>query len=236
MPFYVNLSLMSKGSYINRARKFVKHEKLSIIPAPNRVLIRITRQQIEDLTSKEIKKSDGTTARLFFEPILFDKSFERSYQQNVSIGSVVGVGDDVQDVIVGDTVILDYLSTSLADDMIGAVSGDTMISIVAKTTYHKTSSVLINARRAWVKGDYDNISRILGIVRGDELIPFDPYIFLEYKADYIKILSMRGEAMRSSEGVVQRRVIAAPKGCEYKCGDDIFLKKDDWFDREINER
>jgi hypothetical protein len=122
------------------------------------------------------------------------------------------------------------------DDTIGWVKGDKIISIIAHTTYHESSSVLINGRRAWAKGDYDHISRILGLVRGEELIPFDPYVFMEYKSDYIKILSMRGEAMRSNEGVVSRVVIAAPDDCIWKCGDKILLKKDDWFDREVNGR
>lgn len=234
---------MSKGSYKSRVRKFAKkveqfarHEKLSIIPAPNRVLIKITAKQMEDLISKEITKPDGTKTRLFFEPILFDKSFERSFQQNVSIGECIGVGSNVEDVKVGDIVILDYLVSGLLDDTVGWLSGDQIISIIAHTTYHKKSSTLINGRRAWAAGDYDHISRILGLVRGDTLIPFDPYVFMEYKSDYIKILSVRGEAMRSSEAVVTREVIASPEDCLWKCGDKIFLKKDDWFDREVNGR
>jgi hypothetical protein len=92
---------------------------------------------------------------------------------------------------------------------------------------------MINGRRAWAEGDYDHVSRILGLVRGDELIPFDPYVFMEYKSDYLKILSVRGEAMREDAPVVEREVIAGPENCQFKCGQRIKLKKDDWFDREI---
>jgi hypothetical protein len=227
---------MSKSNFKDRVRKFVKHEKLSIIPAPNRVLIKITAKQMQDLISKEITKPDGTKTRLFFEPILFDKPYERSFRQNVSIGEIIGVGIDVHDVEVGDIAILDYLTTGLLDDTIGWVNGDQLISIIAHTTYHENSSVMINGRQAWVKGDYDHVSRIFGLVRGDELIPFDPYVFMEYKPDYLKILSMRGEAMRETAPVVIRKVISAPEDCIWKSGDEVFLKKDDWFDREINGR
>jgi hypothetical protein len=227
---------MSKGNYKNRVKKFIKHEKLSIIPAPNRILIRITKQQIEDLISKVITKDDGTTAKLFFEPIHFSEGYDRRYQQNVSVGECIGVGCNVHNVNVGDTVILDYLVSNLTDDCVGFVSGNQIISIIANTTYHQSSSVLINGRRAWAKGDYDHISRIFGIVRDDKLIPFDPYVFMEYKPDYLKILSHRGEAMREDAPVVQREVIASPEGCIYECGSVIKLKKDDWFDREIAAR
>lgn len=224
---------MSKSNYKKKTRSFIKHEKLSIIPAPNRVLIRITKKQIEELISKEIVREDGTKAKLFFEPIHFSEGYDRRFQQSVSVGQVIGVGSNVEGIEVGDMAILDYLVSNLVDDCIGFESGDQLISIIAYTTYHQTNAVMINGRRAWAKGDYDHISRILGLVRGDELIPFDPYIFMEYKPDYLKILSARGEAMRESVAVVDREIISAPEDCFNKCGDRIKLKKDDWFDREI---
>lgn len=214
----------------------MRHEKLSIIPAPNRVLIKITKQQIEDLISKVITKDDGTTARLFFEPILFDQGFDRRFQQNISVGSVIGVGVNVSGIQIGDAVILDYLTSNLSDECVGFLNGDQLISMLAYTTYHDTSSVLINGRRAWAKGDYDHISRILGVVRGDKLIPFDPYVFVEYESDLLSILNDIGERVRSTAAVIKRTVIAAPEGSIFKYGDVVFMKRDDWFDREINGR
>jgi hypothetical protein len=224
---------MSKSNFKKRVSQFMKHEKLTIIPAPDRVLIRITKKQIEDLISKEITKPDGTKTRLFFEPIHFGEGYERRYQQSVSVGEVIGVGVNVQGIEVGDMAILDYLVSNLVDDCIGYVKGDQLISIIAYTTYHETGSIMINGRQAWAKGDYNHISRILGLVRGDELIPFDPYIFMEYKPDYLKILSARGESMRETTPVVERSVMGTSEDCFFKTGDVICLKKDDWFDREI---
>jgi len=224
----------NKSGYFKRVNHF--YDQLAIVPAPDRVLIRITKEQIENLISKEITKEDGTKVRLFFEHIHFDEGFERRYQQNVSVGEVVGVGCNVDNIRVGDTVILDYLVSNFSDDLIGYVKGDQMISILCKTTYHADSAIMINGRRAWVKGDYDNISRILGVVRGDKLIPFDPYVFLEYKSDLLKILNKFGEAERMTEAVIEREVIAAPEGCGYDCGDKVRLKKDDWFDREVGDK
>src|SRR6516225_9632281 len=160
-----------KKTYKERTRALIKREKLSIIPAPDRILIRITQKQIEDLISKVITRDDGTTCRLFFEPIHFDEGFDRKFQQNVSVAEVLGVGDNVRGVMVGDTVILDYLVQNISDDFVGFFNKDQVISIVAYTTYHQNSAVLINGRQAWKKGDYDHISRILGVVREDRLIP-----------------------------------------------------------------
>lgn len=227
---------MSKGNYLSKVKKFIKHEKLSIIPAPNRVLIRITKQQIEDLISKVIKKSDGATARLFFEPIHASEGYDRRFQQNVSVGEVIGVGDNVYNISVGDTVILDYLTSNISDHLIGYFNKDQLISILANTTYHKNSSVLINGRQAWRKGDFDNISLILGIVRGDELIAIDPYVFVEYESDLLMILNEIGERVRSTAAVIKRTVLSAPEGSIFKCGQEVFMKRDDWFHREIDGR
>lgn len=227
---------MPKSNYIKRSRKFIKNEKLHIIPAPNRLLIRITKQQIEDLISKVIKRDDGSETKLFFEPIHYGEGYDRRYQQNVSVGEVIAVGTNVRGVSIGDSVVLDYLVSNLTDDLIGFFNKDQLISIVAHTTYHQNSSVLINGRRAWAKGDYDHISRILGVVRNDKLIPFDPYVFVEYESDLLNILNDMGERVRSPNVVIDRIVISAPEDCIYKCGDKIKLKKDDWFDREVGGR
>lgn len=224
----------NKSSYFKRVNHF--YDQLSIVPAPNRVLIRVTKKQIEDLISKEIVKEDGTTARLFFEPIHFDQGYDRKFQQNVSVGECVGVGVNVHGIKIGDIVILDYLASNLSDECIGFVKGDQMISMIAHTTYHQSSSVLINGRRAWAKGDYDHISRILGVVRGDKLIPFDPYVFVEYESDLLHILNDIGERFRSTAAVISRTVLSSPEGSIFKCGQKVFMKRDDWFDREIDGR
>jgi len=59
---------------------------------------------------------------------------------------------------------------------------------------------------------------------------------VEYEADLLKILNDIGEKMRSTAPVIIRKVIAAPDGSTFKCGQKIFVKRDDWFYREIGER
>lgn len=222
------------SDYKKKTRDFVKHKKLSIIPAPDRLLIKITKKQIDDLISKEIIKEDGTKARLFFEPILHDPGYEAKFRQNVSVGEVIGVGGKIRGVLTGDVVILDYLVSSDDDDVVGFFNGDKIISILGNTTYHDTSAPIIHGHAGWVKGDYDNISRILGVVRGDNLVPFDPYIFLEYKSDLLKIISIHGDKMRSQDKVYERTVLSSPENSEYKCGDIIRIKNQDIFERDVN--
>lgn len=223
------------SDYKKKTRDWIRHRKLSILPAPDRILIKITRKQMDDLISKEIILDDGTKKRLFFEPILHDPGYDRRYRQNVSVGEIIGVGDNVGGVKVGDVIILDYLvSADETDDLVGFFNKDRVISILAETTYHKDSAPIIHGHAGWIEGDFDNISRILGVVRGDNLIPFDPYVFLEYKSDLLKIVSIHGENIRSKESVYERTVLSVPEGCSYKSGDVIRIKNEDLFEREVN--
>lgn len=222
------------SDYKKRTRDFIQHKKLTIIPAPDRLLIKITRKQIDDLISKEITLNDGTKKRLFFEPIIHDAGYEAKFRQNVSIAEVIGVGRDLHGVLIGDIVILDYLVSSDDTDVVGWIKGDQVISILANTTYHQKSAPIIHGKAAWLKGDYDNISRILGVVRGDILVPFDPYVFLEYQSDVLKILSMDGEAMRTKDKVYHRTVLATTEEGIYRCGDRVRVKSEDLFERDVN--
>lgn len=227
------------SNYKRKTRDWIKHKKVSIIPAPDRILIKITKKQIDDLISKEITMPDGSKKRIFFEPILHDPGYDASFRQNVSVGEVIAIGENIHDVnvVVGDIVILDYLVSSDDDDVVGFFNGDKIISILAKTTYYKDSATIIHGKAAWLKGDFDNISRILGVVRRDKLIPFDPYVFLEYESDTLRILNSIGENYRNPNAVIKRKVIAVPPECEmYEFGNDIYLKRDDWFYREVNGR
>lgn len=222
------------SNFKQKTRDWIKHKKLSIIPAPDRLLVKITKKQIDDLISKEITLEGGVKKRLFFEPILHDQGYEAKFRQNVSIAEVIGVGDNLRGVMIGDVVILDYLVSSEDDDVIGSFNGDKIVSILCKTTYHETSAPIIHGHAGWIKGDFDNISRILGVVRRDNLIPFDPYVFLEYESDLLRIISIHGDPMRSQEKVYKRTVLSSPQGSQYKCGDVIKIQGTDLFERDVN--
>lgn len=208
-------------------------ERTNIIPAPDRVLIKITKQQIENLTSKEIIRDDGTKARLFLEPD-YEKGYERRFQQNVSAGTIVAVGDNVKGIYTSDVAILDYLSTNDDDILIGWVGGDQLISFIPKTTYHeKSAPPLQDGRRAWVKGDFDHISQLLGIIRNDKIIAFHPYVFLVAKSNLILTVTSSGIMAETKESISEREILSAPKGSPYKDGDKILIKETDMFSRHI---
>lgn len=212
----------------------MKKERLSIIPAPDRVLIQISREQIEALTSKEITREDGTKARLFLEPE-FDQGFDRKFQQNVSCAVAVAVGEEISSIYPSDLLILDYLVTAGTDELIGFVNGNQMVSIKVTTTYHDTDAPPMNdGRRGWVKGDYDFLSQVLGVIRNDKIICFPPYIFLVNKTNRILKVLPNGKIVEDIEKISEREVLAAPKGSPYRDGDKILIKETEMFSRHLN--
>lgn len=210
--------------------------KIIFTPHPNKVLIKISKEQLENICSKIITRDDGTKARLFSEPE-YEEGFDRRYQQNVSAGTVVAVGSNVKSVRPSDVVILDYLATNNIDILIGAVKGDKLICVNVDTTYHQNSAPpLLNGRRAWVKGDYDYLSPIYGVIRNGKMIAFDPYIFLVYRTNKIVKVLANGQVLETKEDLSEREVLSAPPGNAFRDGDVILVKEADLTDREVNHR
>jgi hypothetical protein len=156
----------------------LQKDKIIIEPHPEKVLIKTSMQDYEALFYKWITRDDGSKVKLFTQ-IEAAEGFESRFQQNLSTGTIVAIGSNVKGIQLGDLAILDYLVSSDSESYVGTVNGDRMVSLQAKTTYHETSALpSINMRRAFVKGDYDVLSKILGVIRDEKLISFTPYIFL----------------------------------------------------------
>jgi hypothetical protein len=215
----------------------MRKTQLHIKPAPDRVLIRITRAQIDNITSKEIVRDDGKKVRLFREP-KFDKGFDRAFMQNVSVGEVVAVGSRVRtEIFRGDIAILDYLVTNDVDSFVGYFNNDQLVCIHAESTYHEEDALPSQTgRRAWVKGDHDIVSKLLGVIRGDQMIAFDPYVFLEYKPAVIVMGLKNGKVVELPQPIETRTVIAAPEDSFIESGDEVLVKEADIFPRHVNDK
>jgi co-chaperonin GroES (HSP10) len=211
--------------------------KLKIRPASDRVLIKITRKQQEDITSKMIKRDDGTTVRLFIEPG-YDPGYDRRFMQNVSIGEVIAVGKKITKVEEGDIAVLDYLVRNDIDVFVGYFNDrDLIVSVKGETSIHKEDSLPSQTgRMAWIKGDYDTISPLMGVVRGDKVIAFDPYVFLVAKRPVILTVLPNNQVIETKETISTRTVLSAPEESGVEEGDEVTFKSDDMFPRYVNEK
>lgn len=207
--------------------------RIYFIPNPDKILIKITKRQLENITSKMITRDDGKKIRLFTEPE-FEKGFDRRYQQNVSTGVILAVGENVKGIYASDLAIIDYLVSNNDDVLIGFLNGDQLCAIDARTVYHTTDSKPDSkGRRAFVKGDFEVISPLLGVVRRDKIIAFSPYVFLVPRSEKIVSVLPNGRIKETDEQMSEREVLAGSETSKYKDGDIIITPTLNIFNRHI---
>ena len=84
---------------------------------PDKVLIKITKDEWRDLFSIWINRANGERVQLFTDVEESD-GYERRFKQNLSVGTIVAPGANVSGVIKGDVAIIDYLVTGADDGLV----------------------------------------------------------------------------------------------------------------------
>lgn len=214
-------------------KKLKKNKTLVIEPHPDRVLIKITKGAWDSLFYKEVVRNDGSKTKLFTS-IEESEGYDKRYTQNVSVGYVIATGKNVKKIIPNDIAIIDYLTSNDNDNLVGFINGDRIMSIVAETTYHVKDAIPdLNGRKAFVKGDYDTISQILGVVRNNKIVAFTPYVFLAHKSNLILKVLANGRIDETKETISERELLSADISIPFKDGNKIILKEEDMFSRDI---
>jgi hypothetical protein len=204
---------------------------------PERVLIKITQEEWESLFTVWIMRNDGSKVKLFTD-MEESEGYEKRFRQNLSVGNITAIGENVKFALKGDIAIIDYLVTSQDDCIVGYHKGSKLIAIRAKTTYHTSDATpYIDGRKTYVKGDYDNLSPLLGLVRSKKLIALRPYIFLKWQNPVKMNVGEGGTFYETADtGVCVREVIAAHPDSGYKDGDKVLLNEADLFSRTIDNK
>ena len=191
-----------------------------VIPNPNYVLVRISKEAREALFNKRIKRDDGTDALIF---IAADKGQddESSSQFFVSTGEVLNVGKNIKTVAENDTALLDYLCDNDNSIIVGYEGEDKIIAVSAVTTRHKETNIVYANRRedekgnrvckrdqiVWEKGDIDEMSALLGTIRNGDIIAIEPYVFLEHKETKVMKVGKHGMLYEEDEKIIERQVV-----------------------------
>lgn len=208
--------------YILVAEKNVlaKEYDSQLIPHPDFVLVKITKESRESLFRKRIVRDDGTAAMLFIT-VDEDKLNDRKSEIFVSAGQVVSAGKNVDNVLPGDTAIIHYLIDNDDDLIVGYDGPDKLVMVDAITTTHQDANIVYESRKgnrtqaAWLKGDYDNLSSLIGVVRDDKIYPRDPFVMLEHKSNVVGKVTRSGLIYYETEKVIEREVLSvSPESIE----------------------
>lgn len=190
----------------------------------NRILVRITKENRESIYSKEIIRNDGTKTKLFINVAAQDDKDARGSSLFVQTGIVEMVSDEVKDVQVGDIALLDY---QLCNSVINFFSKDEkgeLYWLNATTTYYDHTEVAYQTRRSrrdqivFSKGEIDELSMLLGVIRNDELIARAPYVFLLHLPVMRILTTDSGIVFQEKDKIVTREVLAISDDSTKKYG------------------
>lgn len=221
-----------------------KKENDTFIPHPDFVLVKITKESRESLFKKKIKRLDGSEVELFVN-VDSSVAMDRKSEIYVAIGEIVSVGENVKNVYPGDTALLHYLADNNADIIIGFEGEAKLIGIDAVTTYHADSRVIHESRKGnrtqivWQKGDYDNLSSLIGTIHGNEMRPREPFVILEHLPTTIQKVSEAGLLYLEREVIIRRKVLAVSEETTKEYGIEkameILVNDLDTFDLKIGD-
>lgn len=222
----------------------------------NRVFVRITKENRDSIFGKEITREDGSKVRLFLT-VDAKEDEDRKAQLFVQTGIIEGVGTGayhnedgsfipVGDVQVGDTAIINYTVCNSNDQIISKDDNGELYHVLATTTYHTKTKVIEADRKnkrdqiAYMKGDYEELSPLLGVLRGDKLIARAPYVFLEHQSNVIKVISKQGLHYQEKHKILKRRILSISKESSEKFyideSDVIICDDFDLFSVKIGDR
>lgn len=188
----------------------------------DKVIVRISSKSIENIYSKEITRDDGTKVTLF-KTVPAGQNDDRQSELFVTTGEVINKGPKAN-VKVGDILILSYEVFNDDSKFIDMDGDDKIIWVHSLTTYHdedfvaygnrrkvvdgNKSHVLVKDNLVWKKGEVNELSQVLGIVRGDEVLANDPYVFLNHESAEEEVTTTTGIVYKITQKIITRSVLA----------------------------
>lgn len=152
------------------------------------IIIKITNESISDIFSKKIITESGEEKTLVINVGAEDDE-DRQSTLFTETAIVVSVSSDIHDIIVGDTAIISYELIHDKSKMILSSDEGIFFVINPTTKYHKEESMAFPNIKTpafqlvWEKGEVDELSPLIGVIRNGELIANSPYVFVSDVSD-----------------------------------------------------
>lgn len=190
---------------------------------PEFVLVKITAEARANVFKKKIVTQDGGESFLFL-PTVNDPSDGRYSQFFVTCGEVIQVGGKVKNAIPGDIAILNYLCDTNDNIIVGYDGEDKLIAVRGLTTRYDSDEIVYQNRHTrrdqivHLTGDYKDVTEIIAVIRNEELVPFEPYVFLDHQSTIVTKKTASGIEYTVDEKILERTIIASSKESDKRCG------------------
>lgn len=190
----------------------------------DKILVRISAELRESIYAKEVITAKGEKIKLWKSAKETDYLDERASFLNVQTGEVEDVSEKIDWIKKGDIALINYDVCNSPQRFYKADGDDNIYFLEVNTTYHKDTNIAWKNRRnkrdeiVWSAGDYDQLSGLLGIIRGDEIIANAPYIFFKHESNIRTMVSPSGMMYDAAEKIIEREVLAISKESSEKYG------------------
>lgn len=209
-----------------------------------RVLVRISKDDRNANTEREIITNTGERIRFFIRHAPDSIAEQKDNNElSVRVGCIIGVSDGVSGLKKGDIAILDYTIDIDEQYFVTMDNGDKIVAVPCATTLCKEELIATSADEKYLErnvivqkpGDVEQLSLLLGIVRGTKFIPNNHYLFCEPQVPVQQSLILFSSPVKQ-ETSVQRKVLFAGKQSGFKAGQFIVAIKDSNFTVNIADR
>ncbi len=202
-------------------------------------LLKISKDEKRKIFETDIETDNGDVIS-FFKAMEAGSETDEYYSQSVYVADVIQVAGDVDNLKVGDVVVVDYMADS-AENKVAYYEGEEKVILLdVNTIFHtddKIAFASMNSRMdtyTWRKGDVDTQSWIYAILRDGILAANNDYVLLEHKNLTWLAETKSGFSFFETEGdMVIRKVIASSPGSGVKVGDIIVVETYALLERSV---
>lgn len=188
------------------------------------IFVRITEESRNSIFEKEIVTSSGEKVKIATAIQATDDMDERASFLVVQAGIVEDVSPKVNWIKKGDIALLNYDVCNSKERLVYKDGEDCIYFVNVITTYHKEDEIAYQTQKSkrdqivHQKGEYDELSPLLGIIQDGNLIANCPFIFLEHMSNVITMVAEGGTLYDKTDKILERKILAISKESEKKYG------------------
>jgi len=226
-----------------------------------RILVKLSAKSKLDLLEKEIITTTGEKIKLCLKAPSYEEVDK--YELSVKVGEVIALSPGVKNVQIGDIALIDYIVDADAEYVAYMEGNDKVVSVPCQSRIHDKDIVVTSyyqqkkiggtqgekkikmeytgEKNVFVarKGDVDEISLLLGVIRDGQLIPNDYFIFCEPKQENSN-LTVQANGLfgfNAKETThIKRRVLFSSPETGLKSGDYVLAEKESNFELTVFEK